>query len=319
MRNNTFGKRLQSSIQTALPSALKTAWWVGKLTVFVSLAVTLLDFFGIVKWFSQLVTPLFANIGLTGESALAYITGYFVNVYSAIAVVTTLDLSLRAVTIIAVMCLCSHNMIIETAVQKKTGSSAVRMFVLRTFAAFISAFILNFLLPESTEMGVKAEHVAANANLLEVLLAWGLKTLILVLRMVTLIILLTIMQRLLNEFGIMKILSKILSPLLLVFGLPAKTSFLWIVANTLGLAYGAAVMVEETEQGKLTKTESDLLNHHIAISHSNLEDLLLFVAIGASLWWLLAIRLFLAFVAVWMRRIELYVQSRNQYRHGITT
>jgi hypothetical protein len=99
---------------------------------------------------------------------------------------------------------------------------------------------------------------------------------------------------------------------MLFFSLPKKTTFLWIVANTLGLAYGAAVMIEETEQGGLTKIESDLLNHHIAISHSNLEDLLLFVAIGASVWWLMIVRLFLAFIVVWLRRLELHF--KHQYK-----
>ncbi|MDR2293012.1 MAG: nucleoside recognition protein [Prevotellaceae bacterium] len=306
--------RLKESIKNSFPSALRTAWWVVKLTVSVSFAVTVLDCLGVVKWFSQIATPIFTHIGLPGESALAYITGYFVNIYSAIAVVTTLDLSFRSITIIAAMCLCSHNMIIETAVQKKTGSSAVRMCILRTLAAFISAFVLNLVLPEPQATNENAAQIATNNNIVEILQVWGISTLKLVIRMVVLIILLTILQRILNELGIVKILSKILSPLLRIFGLPVKTSFLWIVANTLGLAYGAAVMIEETSQGKVNKIETDLLNHHIAISHSNLEDVLLFAAIGASFWWLIIIRLILAFISVWIRRIELCLTHRYSLR-----
>ncbi|MDR0754430.1 MAG: nucleoside recognition protein [Prevotellaceae bacterium] len=311
MSNASVKNRLKESIKNSFPSALRTAWWVIKLTVVVSLAVTVLDYLGVVKWFSQIFTPIFTHIGLTGESALAYITGYFVNIYSAIAVVTTLDLSFRSITIIAVMCLCSHNMIIETAVQKKTGSSAVRMCILRTVAAFISAFVLNLVLPEPQASHENIAQIAANNNIVEILQTWGISTLKLVIRMVAIIVLLTMLQRILNELGIVKTLSKILSPLLRIFGLPVKTSFLWIVANTLGLAYGAAVMIEETSQGKINKTETDLLNHHIAISHSNLEDILLFAAIGASFWWMIIIRLTLAFISVWIRRIELH--CKHQY------
>ena len=61
-------------------------------------------------------------------------------------------------------------------------------------------------------------------------------------------------------------------------------SFLWIVANFLGLAYGAAVMIEETDQIKIAPRDVDLLNHHIGVSHSNLEDLLLFVVAGSLVW-----------------------------------
>jgi hypothetical protein len=303
--------RLLQSVKSAFPQALKTAWWIIKLTVCVSLIVTALNYFGVVKWFSQIATPLFTHIGLNGEAALAYITGYFVNIYSAIAVVTTLDLSSKAITIIAVMCLCSHNMIIETAVQKKTGSSAVRMFILRTFCAFFSAFILNIILPDTPEASTKVAQAAASSNIIEILQTWGISTIKLIVRMVTLIILLTILQRILNEFGVIQILSKILSPLLRAFGLPEKTSFLWIIANTLGLAYGAAVMIEASEQGKISKTDADLLNHHIAISHSSLEDVLLFAAIGASILWMITIRLILAFIAVWLRRLELHFVSKK--------
>jgi hypothetical protein len=310
MSDTSIKTGLKNSIKSAFPAALRTAWWVVKLTVGVSFAVTVLDYLGAVKWFSQIATPVFTHIGLTGESALAYITGYFVNIYSAIAVVTTLDLSFRSITIIAVMCLCSHNMIIETAVQKKTGSSAVRMCILRTLAAFVSAFILNLVLPEQQALNGNVIHPATNNSIVEVLQVWGMSTAKLAVRMVALIILLTMLQRILNELGIIKILSKILSPLLRIFGLPVKTSFLWIVANTLGLAYGAAVMIEETSQGKINKTETDLLNHHIAISHSNLEDVLLFAAIGASFWWMIIIRLALAFISVWIRRIELHFRHR---------
>ncbi|MDR2126252.1 MAG: nucleoside recognition protein [Prevotellaceae bacterium] len=314
MPDTTITGRLKNAIKNSFPSALRTAWWVVKLTVVVSLAVTMLDYLGIVKWFSQIATPVFEHIGLTGESALAYITGYFVNIYSAIAVVTTLDLSLRSITIIAVMCLCSHNMIIETAVQKKTGSSAVRMFILRTVAAFAAAFVLNLILPCPQTITENSAQAATNGNILEILQTWAISTAKLVIRMVTLIILLTIMQRILNELGIIQLLSKILSPLLRIFGLPSKTSFLWIVANTLGLAYGAAVMIEETSQGQINRVETDLLNHHIAISHSNLEDVLLFAAIGASLWWMISIRLVMAFASVWIRRIELNFKQQYSLR-----
>jgi hypothetical protein len=101
-----------------------------------------------------------------------------------------------------------------------------------------------------------------------------------------------------------------MSPVLAIFGLPAKTSFLWIVANTLGLAYGAAVMIDETESGKITKKDVDLLNHHIAISHSNLEDVLLLASVGAAIWWMLIARWVFAMVLVWELRLEMAIRKK---------
>ena len=128
-------------IKEVFPVATKTAFWIIKITVGISLAILFLKYFKVLPWFSELISPLFNHIGLPGEAALAYVSGYFVNVYTAISVAVSLDLDVRAMTILGVMVLCSHNMITETAVQKKSGSSAIRIVVIRTFSAFFLALL----------------------------------------------------------------------------------------------------------------------------------------------------------------------------------
>lgn len=301
--------RAISSIKEILPKTLKTCLWLIRITTIVTLGVLFLEYFNILPWISKALNPIFNLIGLPGEAALAYVSGYFVNVYSAIAVISTLNLDIRSITILAVMILCSHNMITETAVLKKTGSSAIRMVVIRTAAAFILGFTLNLIMPE-VQQGLKIEIIEANLSLVQMLKEWFFDTLYLIVLMSTLIFALSIIQRLLTEFGVIKWLSKIFSPVLTFFGLPPKTSFLWIVANTLGLAYGAAVMIDEAESGNVTKKEIDLLNHHIAISHSNLEDVLLLASVGAIIWWLLVARWVFAFVLVWELRLEIVIKKK---------
>ena len=110
-------KRLLSCIKSGTQSALKTIWWLAKIMVGVSFLIMMLQYIGVIQWISYWLTPIFSHIGLPGEAAIAYVTGYFVNCYSAMAVISTLSLNWRAVTIISVMVLCSHNMVVETAVQ----------------------------------------------------------------------------------------------------------------------------------------------------------------------------------------------------------
>lgn len=302
-------KRAISSVKEILPKTLKTCLWLVRITILVTLGVLFLEYFNILPFIAKFLNPLFNLMGLPGEAALAYVSGYFVNVYSAIAVISTLDLDVRSITILSVMILCSHNMITETAVQKKTGSSAIRMVIIRTLSAFVLGFVLNLIMPEGPGV-VNNEVIQAKLTLVQMLEAWFYKTLHLIVLMSTLIFALSIVQRLLTEFGVIKWLSKLLSPILAVFGLPAKTSFLWIVANTLGLAYGAAVMIDETESGNITKEDVDLLNHHIAISHSNLEDVILLASVGAIIWWLLAARWVFAFILVWELRLEIAIKKK---------
>lgn len=302
-------QRAIDSVKEILPKTLKTCLWLIKVTVLVSLGILFLRYLKILPWFSELISPVFNIVGLPGEAALAFVTGYFVNVYSAIAVIVTLHLDIRAITILSVMVLCAHNIITETAVQKKTGSSAVRMVVIRTLSAFILGFALNLIMPGEVASPYMQPGLA-NVPFMDMAKEWFNSTITVVIKMTVLIFTLSVMQRLLSEFGVIRWISKFLRPILAVFGLPAKTSFLWIVANILGLAYGAAVMIDEYENGKVTKKDIDLLNHHIAVSHSNLEDVILLSSIGGMVLWLLFSRWFMAFLLVWELRLEMVLRKK---------
>ena len=298
-------QRALAVAKSAIPGALRTVWWMVRLTVMVSFGVEVLRYFGILYWMSESLSPLFGRVGLPGEAALAFISGYFVNVYAAVAVIDTLSLDGRTITILAVMILCAHNMLIESPVQQKCGSSLVRIFMVRTLGALALGYCLHLLLPGAPDATSSSPFVMPGTlPLTEALKKWTIATLLLVIKMITLIISLSVLQRLLAEFGIIRLLSKLFRPLLVVFGLPARTSFLWIVANVLGLAYGAAIMIEETERGKISRGDADLLNHHIGVSHSNLEDLLLLYAAGAFFWCMLLSRWVLSIILVWERRLE---------------
>ena len=90
----------------------------------------------------------------------------------------------------------------------------------------------------------------------------------------------------------------------------------WVVPTTgslsiVGLAYGGAIMVEQMQLKKLTQKEGHLLNHHLAVSHSLLEDTVIFVAIGIPALWILGTRLLFAIAVVWGRRLYNFIYSRN--------
>jgi len=304
----TVRERLVRCVKTALPQGMKTALWLLKLTIPVSFAVFLLDFFGILNVIAGWVAPLFKLIGLSGQASIVLITSFFTNIYSVIAVMTTLGIGHREGTILAVMCLISHALIVETVIQKKTGSAPWRMIVTRLSASFIAACMLNLILP--AEAVADSENIVrSGADFSPALTHWLSDMLITTLKIVILVNLLLILQKILSEFGLIKWILMPFAPLLKVMGLPSSTGFLWVVANTLGLGYGGAIMISETEEGKLSREDADLLNHNIAISHSQLEDPLLFVAIGYPLGILIWPRVLLAIIFVWLRRFEIWVKK----------
>lgn len=302
--SNRFIDRLLRSSAQAVRPALRTGLWILGITVPISLGVLILKLTGLLHVFARLCGPLFTWFGLPGESALVFVTAGLVNIYASIAVMETLDLTGRTITILALMCLISHSLAVETAVQKKTGTSFGLIMVVRLGASFAGAFALNHLLPPDSRQQVLAGGCGtlATAGLWVEFKAWALTVAVLCAKILILITVLMMLQRILEEFGVIRWVSRFLKYPLMVFGLPRQTAFLWIVANTLGLAYGAGVIIDHVERGRLSRNHADILNYHIAVSHSLLEDTLLFVAIGASLGWITIPRVILAGIAVWIKR-----------------
>lgn len=286
-------------------NGLKTWWWISKMTVGITFAVAILKWAGVITVLSEWLTPLFKHIGLTGEGVLVFLTGAFSSLYSVIAVIATLSVDYRSATILAVMGLICHNMIVETIIQKKAGGNAYFIVGLRIFAALFCAWLLNMILPTDYTGNLIIERVnlQQGVSLGVELKEWGLQMLTLLPYMFLLIVALNVLQQVLKRFDLIKYLIMPLAPLMAIFGLSRKSSFLWIVLNTLGLAYGGAVLISEVENGEVEKTDAKLLNTHAALNHSLLEDSFLFAAIGLNVFWLVVPRVILATGAVWLHRL----------------
>ncbi len=287
---------------------MKTAWWLIKITVPVSFGVMLLDYFGILTLMANYTGPVFAHLGLPGVSAIVLVTSIFTNIYSVVAVLSLLHLPMREGIILASMCLVSHGFLIETAVMKRTGSSAIRMLLLRLTGSFVIGSMLNLIMPGSMSPDTHAviqHHEAFSTAFMYWLNSISRTTF----KILVLVNVLLIFQRILDEFGWIGAIEKPLSPLMKVFGLPRSTTLSWVVANLIGLAYGSAIMIDESEKGRMNREDADLLNHHVAISHSQLEDPLLFLTLGYPIFWLIWPRIIIAIAAVWLRRAELKFTS----------
>lgn len=285
-----------------MPRSLSICLWLLKVMLPISLAVRVLQYVGVIDWLAGVLSPLFAYIGLSGDSAIVFLTSIFLPLYPTIAVMATLTLTLREATILAVMCLVSHNLPVECSVAHKTGSPFGRIVAFRVAMSFVSAIVLNALLPQSD---APFSFLASSVEVTSwgmLFIQWLSSSLTLVVTIVLIVSALMVLQRVLEEFGWMHRIAHSLSPLMRIFGLPTGCSLLWLTGNVVGMAYGAAIMIDEVEQGRLTRHEANLVNHHLGVSHSLLEDTMLFVAMGISFWWIFLTRLVLAIIAVWTIR-----------------
>jgi spore maturation protein SpmB len=206
---------------------------------------------------------------------------------------------------------------------KKTGSSLSKMVFLRLICAVTAGWVLHIILP--SELGKPVHGVPeAVGGLAEVhtigldlsglpfmLRDWFIDSMVQIVSIQLIIFCIMFIQKLLDEFGIMKLLGRIMAPLMGIFGLPRETGYLWIVANLVGLAYGSAILIEEVRSGAISKTDADLFNHYASISHSHLEDNLLFVAVGVPLFWAAIPRLLMAILVVWLERFRRFLVLRS--------
>ena len=303
---------LTTTIQQVLPKAIRLGWKLLKIILPISLAVRLLDYYGILEVLAHYLTPIFEHIGLSGNTAIVFLTSIFMPLYAPIAIMTSMAMTMREATILALMCLTSHNLFVETAIQKSTGSSLVKMFVMRISMSFVIAFTLNMLMPHD---GFKEWMVTDSriqlSSIWSVLELWFMASIKLSLLIISIITGLMIIQRLLLAYNLLNSFAKSLSPLMKMFGLSEATGFSWIVGNVIGLSYGGAIMIEEVNEGRLSRPESDLLNHHLAINHSMLEDNLLFIVLGISVWWIIVPRVLFALIVVWVQKAYLHLRQKS--------
>ena len=279
----------------------------------VSLGVFLLKAAGGLDLLARVLAPLFSGLGLPGSSALVFITGGLLNIYAAIGVIETLGLGGRTVTILALMTLTAHNLPVECSVVGRAGSNPCRILAMRLGFSLLAALALNALLPPDTVATAAVAPAPAGAEVGRFwtdLGRWALGMGRLSVKILLIIFGLMIAQRLLDTAGITHGLARALKYPLIVLGVPPEAAFLWVVANTLGLAYGAGVIIDHVQRGRISRAHADRLNHHISISHSLLEDTLLYAAIGVPVLWITLPRLALAGIASRLRPLN-EVPGRN--------
>lgn len=295
-------EKIFDCFRQAVPASWKSTRWLLKLMIPISLAVTLMQHFGILAWIATWINPMFVHFGLPGESAVAFISGAAAGTYAGLAVMMSIPLTMKQASILALMIALCHALPMECAVNKKTGSSFWNMAVIRIVMALLCAFTLNLLLPEIAGKYIYL-GAEADSSLAEVTITWVLSQVKMSLMVMLIIFTLMVVQRMLEAYRLLDSLSRLLSPLMLFFGLPRHASYMWLVGNVLGISYGSAVMLELEEKGLVTKVEANDVNYHLIMNHSMLEDTIVFAATGISAILLVTTRVSFALLLVWGRKL----------------
>ncbi|MBO5233894.1 MAG: nucleoside recognition domain-containing protein [Prevotella sp.] len=295
-------KKLLICFEDAFAPSVKTTLWLLKIMVPISLAVILMQHYGVIAWLSQYLNPVFRYLGLPGASAIAFLTAASVTTYAGLAVMMSMALTMREATILAVMMVLCHALPLECAVINKVGSNPYKMGLLRIMAAFIAAFGLNIVLPSMPRPFIARHTVAADVSVWDVVWQWACGSVRMSLMILVLIYTLMVLQRVLERYNIMRMLVVPLRPVMRFFGLPENAAYLWLVGNVLGISYGSAAMLDLEDSGQITREEANEVNYHLIMNHSMLEDTMTFGVCGVSAVCILSVRMLFAFCLVWGRK-----------------
>ena len=136
-----------------ITDGLKTTITLLKVALPVFAVIKVLEHTPVIVWISKIFDPLMRFVGLPGEAALAVVTGMLFNFYAALGIILALGLSAWQLTIMAVILSCCHELVLETAIIKKTGISAWPILAIRLVTAFGAGAVLNLvgnMLPQLT-------------------------------------------------------------------------------------------------------------------------------------------------------------------------
>ncbi len=295
-----------------LKKSSRTTLWLLKIILPISLLVRLLDYFGVLTYIAQFLDPMFMHLGLPGSTAIIFITSIFLPLYAPLAIITSMSVTLRELTILALMCQISHNLPVESAIQSNTGTSFWQMFFLRIFTSIAVGLILNLILPQDMGMPFfNKTDAEIETTIGGIMMSWFESSVKMTLLIFAIITSLNVLYRLLEQNNLIPKLSNAIKPLLRFLGLPESVGFLWLIGYIVGLAYGGAMMIDQMNEGKVSRSDAKLLNYHLAMSHSVIEDNLIFVVLGVSFWWILGVRLTAAWIAVWAKRLVMKLSIRK--------
>jgi len=276
----------------------------------VMIAVRLGQEAGLVDMIGRAIAPAMDWLGLPPEAGMIWVTGVFVGVYGAIGALVgfaaTLEMSVAQFSALAAMILFAHAVPVEQAIVRRAGASFWVTAGLRIGAALVYGAAVTWVCaavgalgePVSFEwlQGGSQAGAAGSGGLGDWLAATVFSLALTFGIIVALLVLLDVLER----TGVTRRITALMAPVLRVSGLPPDAAPVTTVGVLLGLTYGGALIIEEAERRRFEARTRFLALAWLSLSHSLIEDTLLFLALGADIWIILAGRVVftMAIVAV---------------------
>ncbi len=293
---------MRAATDIGLRKAFRSYLWLLKILIPISFATALLDHAGWIQNLDFILEPVMGLLSLPAAAALPILIGMTAGVYGAIASMAVLPLSVDHMTIVTVFVLIAHNLPQEGVIQAQSGIGFLKTTLTRIAAAVLTCLAVAWCLQPAAE--INSTPFSTNGHLSVAFGAFLQTWLGDMLQLATKILVIVIGVMLAIEgmkaFNLIGVCVRVFAPFLKMMGLDHRAGVLWLTGVLFGLAYGGAVIVEESRELRLTPVEVEKLQISIGINHSMIEDPLLFLPFGINPLWLWVPRLAAAVAAVYL-------------------
>jgi hypothetical protein len=272
----------------------------------ISVATRLLQQAGLVDVLGRLLEPVMGIVGLPGALGLVWATAMVTNIYAAMVVFASLssglNLTVAQVTTLCTMILVAHALPLESRISQKAGVRLRFMLVLRIVGALALGWGLSVTYSAGSFLQAPNTTFWCPPATDDSWLAWGSSMGKTMGYIFVIILALLMLMKVLERVGVIRLLTRLLEPVLEALGMSASAAPVTIIGMSLGISFGGGLIIQEARSGKLTRRDVFASLALMGLCHSLIEDTLLMVVLGAHvsgiLWARLAFALIVAFVLV---------------------
>ncbi len=249
--------------------------------------VKLLQAVGAVAIVGDLMAPLMNLIGLPSVLSIVWATTVFTNIVTGMVVFVNVaanePLTVAQATVLGSLMLISHSIPVEGMVAKRAGVPWWLTVLLRVGGAMLFGWLLHWFyqltgtLQDASVLLWQPQVVDSSFQ------GWLRAQIKLLFTIFFVIAFLVATLKIIRAIGIEVLLHKIIQPILYLIGAKKSAANTVIVGFTLGLTFGAGLLIRDIETGKLDRADAALVICFLGLCHGLIDDTLLVMLLGAHL------------------------------------
>lgn len=285
-----------------------------KILVPALIVVKALEMLGFTQWLGALLAPVMGLLGLPDVLSIVWAATLLTNIYTGMAVFFSVaadqPLTVAQITILGTLMVIGHSLPVEGAVARKAGVPWWLTIALRMGGGLLVGWMLSLIYTSTDWLQQQNVMLWQPEPQQGGFLAWLVDQLQMLLTMYLVILSLITLLRILRALGVERLLHTLLFPLLRLLGIGRKAANTTIIGITLGLSFGAGLLIRDIESGTMSRRDAMLTLCFLGLCHSLIEDTLLVMLLGADLSGILWARLLFAFITVGvMARLPLAINA----------